>query len=197
MRIIGLTGPTGSGKSTVAGVLKAKGFEAIDCDLVAREVVEKGSPLLDVLAEAFGDGILNPDGVLNRKALAKAAFSDTASTEKLNSIMLPFIADRIKETLENYSADGVENVLLDAPTLFESGLDRECDAVLAVLCPRDIRKKRIIVRDSLSEADAETRLKASKPDEFYLKRTSHIIYNSGDLKSFEAEISKAIGEILQ
>ena len=196
MKIIGLTGPTGSGKSTVAKLLQEKDFAAIDCDLVAREVVEKGSPLLEVLCEAFGSDILLSDGSLDRKALAKKAFCDQESTELLNSIMLPFIAERINERLMLLADDGVEVTVLDAPTLFESGLDSECDAVVAVLCDREIRKQRIIARDGLTEEQAETRLNASKPDAFYKEKTKHIVFGDGTVDKTRSAVEKILEEIL-
>ncbi len=196
MKIIGLTGPTGSGKSTVAKYFSDSGVEIIDCDLVAREVTEIGSPLLPLLAETFGDEILADDGSLIRKELAKKAFSSKTQTEKMNSIMLPFIANRIKETLDAFATDGVECVMLDAPTLFESGLDAICDSVLVVLCPEEIRKKRIIERDNLTEEQAVTRLLASKPDSFYTEKTRHIVVNDGEMVKFMDNISKLFGELV-
>lgn len=196
MKIIGLTGPTGSGKSTVAKYFKSLGVEIIDCDLVAREVTEIGSPLLPLLAETFGDEILADDGSLIRKKLAKNAFSSKTETEKLNSIMLPFIANRIKEILDVFATDGVECVMLDAPTLFESGLDSICDSVLAVLCDEEIRKKRIIERDNLTEEQAVIRLSASKPDSFYTEKTRHIVVNDGEMEKFIENISRMFGELV-
>ncbi len=196
MRIIGLTGPTGSGKSTVAELLREMGCAVIDCDKVAREVVEKGSPLLDALSEAFGDAVLRADGSLDRKGLAAKAFCDAESTELLNSIMLPFIAERIKERLMLLSDDGVDITVLDAPTLFESGLDSECDSVIAVLCNEKIRKQRIISRDNLTEEQAKVRLKASKPDSFYTERTKHIVLGDKTVSEVKVAVTKIIGELL-
>ena len=196
MKIIGLTGPTGSGKSTVAKYFNDLGVEIIDCDLVAREVTEIGSELLPLLAETFGDEILADDGSLIRKELAKRAFSSESETKKLNSIMLPFIANKIKETLDVFATEGVECVMLDAPTLFESGLDSICDSVLAVLCDRETRKKRIIERDSLTEEQALTRLSAGKPDSFYKEKTQHIVVNDGEMAKFMDDISKMFGELV-
>lgn len=196
MKIIGLTGPTGSGKSTVAKYFSDLGVQIIDCDLVAREVTEIGSPLLPLLAETFGDEILADDGSLIRKELAKRAFSSESETEKLNSIMLPFIANKIKEILDVFSTEGVECVMLDAPTLYESGLDSICDSVLAVLCDRETRKKRIIERDSLTEEQALIRLSAGKPDSFYKEKTQHIVVNDGEMAKFMDDISKMFGELV-
>ena len=196
MKIIGLTGPTGSGKSTIAKYFSDSGVEIIDCDLVAREVTDIGSELLPLLADAFGDEILADDGSLIRKELAKRAFSSKTQTEKLNSIMLPFIANRIKEILDVFATDGVECVMLDAPTLFESGLDSICDSVLAVLCDEEIRKERIIERDNLTEEQAVTRLSAGKPDSFYTEKTRHIVVNDGEMAKFLDDISKVFGELV-
>lgn len=196
MKIIGLTGPTGSGKSTVAKYFNNLGVEIIDCDLVAREVTEIESPLLPLLAETFGDEILADDGSLIRKELAKRAFSSESETEKLNSIMLPFIANKIKEILDVFATEGVECVMLDAPTLYESGLDSICDSVLAVLCDQETRKKRIIERDSLTEEQALTRLSAGKPDSFYTEKTRHIVVNDGEMAKFLDDISKIFGELV-
>ncbi len=190
--IIGLTGPTGSGKSSACKVCESHGLKHVDCDLLARKAVEKGTDGLKALVKAFGDGILNPDDTLNRKALAKIAFSDKNRTELLNSTIFPFIRLLVLQETK----DG--NVLLDAPTLFESGINEICHKTIAVLSDTDIRLKRIIGRDNLTEDEALTRIGAGKDDNFYKLRADYIIYNNKTetefLNEFSSVIEKAKGE---
>ncbi|MBO5909091.1 MAG: dephospho-CoA kinase [Clostridia bacterium] len=187
MKIIGLTGPTGSGKSTVAALAVRVGFAVIDCDIEARRTVEKGSDGLKAVCNAFGDDILLSDGTLNRRLLAKKAFSTSANTEKLNSTLLPFVVERINKRIAELQSEGAKTIILDAPTLYESGADRLCDGVVAVLCEDKLRRKRIIERDGLTEKEADIRLAASKPDCFYEEKTEHIIYNDGDIEKVSKE----------
>ena len=162
--IIGLTGPTGAGKSTAAAAAKDFGLQVIDCDKSARAATEKGTDGLKALVAAFGDEILSPDGSLDRKALAAAAFVSPQKTELLNKTILPHI---VKLVLAE--ADG-KNVLLDAPTLFESGLNSVCTAVIAVSADVEIRRERIIKRDGLSPDAAILRINAGKTDEYYKQK---------------------------
>lgn len=183
MRIIGLTGPSGVGKSTMADCAKALGYFVIDCDRTAARVTENPA-LLGRLEAAFGGVIKN--GALDRAALAAKAFASREATERLNEIMLPVIKEEIVREIEAARGKGNELFLLDAPTLFESGLDQACDAVIAVLADRAVRSKRIQNRDGLSGDALEKRLKAAQEDSFYLSRTGHIIYNNGDREEFQA-----------
>ncbi len=189
MKIIGLTGPTGSGKSTVAAVAEKLGFAVIDCDKLSRLATEKGSDGLAALVSVFGEEILFADGNLNRKKLAEIAFSDKNETDKLNKTLLPYILDIIKLRIGLLSKGGAEKILLDAPTLYESGADVLCDSVIAVLSDSTLRRERILCRDSLTECDADTRLAASKSDSFYLERTNNVLYNNSDKESF---VNKAL-----
>ncbi len=185
--VIGLTGPTGSGKTAITKVAKDLGFKVIDCDLLARKAVEKGEEGLKAIVNAFGEDILLSGGELNRKELAKKAFSSKEKTELLNKTLLPHIVEKVKEEIEGGF------VLLDAPTLFESGLNSICQDTIAVLSDKKLRKMRIINRDRLTESEAELRMGVGKKDEFYIAKTENIIYNNGT----EAELYGAATEIFK
>lgn len=192
MIIIGLTGPTGAGKSSLTPVAENRGYKVIDCDKTARQAVEKGTAGLKALKIAFGEDILLSDGSLNRKALAEKAFSTPEKTELLNKTLLPFITELVLKECEG------EKVLLDAPTLFESGLDAKCTATVGVLADRETRIERIKKRDNIREVEALIRINAGKTDDFYKKNADYIIYNNGDPLEFQKEfkdILSKIGEI--
>lgn len=181
--LVGLTGPTGSGKSTAAAVAEKMGIKVIDCDKLARKAVESGSEGLKALVSAFGSDILASDGSLDRKAMAKKAFSSRENTELLNKTLLPHISELVRSQLD------AEHILLDAPTLFESGLDSICDKTVAVLSDHAKRLGRIIERDSLTSDEALQRMNAGKNDKFYIERSDHIIYNNDGSNIFEFEIA--------
>ncbi|MEE0946017.1 MAG: dephospho-CoA kinase [Acutalibacteraceae bacterium] len=178
--IIGLTGPTGSGKSSFSLMAKEKGMTVIDCDKISREVTKKNGECLEKLKIAFGNDIVN-NGELDRKLLASRAFSDSKNKSKLEEIIFPFIIDRVLYYIDCAVS---KDIILDAPTLFESGIDELCSSVVAVIAPFDMRKERIINRDNLSEEQAVVRMNAGKPDSFYYERTDYVINNNGAQQEF-------------
>lgn len=187
--VIGLTGPTGSGKSSAASLCEKYGIKLVDCDKVARKATEKGSGALKELSKAFGSDILNGDGSLNRKALASKAFATKEKTELLNKTIFPFIKELVISEID------CEKVLLDAPTLFESGINSICFKTVAVLADDKIRLDRIIKRDDLTEAEAKLRMSAGKNDDFYKENADYIIYNNSDDRAFLKSFEKVLIEI--
>ncbi len=189
--VIGLTGPTGAGKSSVTVVAEEMGFKVVDCDKLARKAVERGSAGHGALMVAFGSEILNHEGEINRKKLAEIAFSTPENTELLNKTLLPYITLLVREEITG------DKVLLDAPTLFESGADSLCDEVIAVISDEKTRKARIVQRDNIDEAAAELRMKAGKSDEFYIEKTNNIVYNDCEISVFNLKIQKLLTKLLE
>ncbi len=185
--VVGLTGPTGSGKTSACAVAEELGYKVINCDTLAREAVEKEDALLS-LTNAFGNDILE-NGKLNRKALAEKAFKSEDKTELLNKTLLPFVVEIIKEEIQKADED---KILLDAPTLYESGADILCSSVIAVLSSLENRKKRILLRDNITKEAANLRISAGKDDNYYKDKTQHIIYNNGELATFKKEFKEKL-----
>lgn len=190
VRVIGLTGQSGAGKSEVSSMLEKSGIVCINCDAVSRDVTKKDAPALKAICEVFGSDILCPDGTLDRKKLGSIVFSNKEKLELLNKTIFPFIIDEIKKIIADFSGDGV--IVLDAPTLFESGCDKLCDEKVAVIADRKIRLERIMARDSLTKVDAENRMNSQLCEEFFKQNCDVIIQNNGDL----AELEKAVGDLL-
>ncbi|MBQ8731735.1 MAG: dephospho-CoA kinase [Oscillospiraceae bacterium] len=179
--LVGLTGQTGAGKSTVSELLQKEGFGRIDADAVSRTVCGPGMPCVLALAEAFGEEILLPGQVLDRRGLAKKAFSSPENTALLNRITHPFIKEEIRrQTVEAFREADI--LLLDAPTLYESGCDSLCGYVIAVIADPQIRRERILSRDGITPQEAERRMSAQGGDEFYTARADLVIRNDGSLE---------------
>lgn len=183
--IVGLTGQTGAGKSTVAHMFARRGVAVIDADEVARKTMESSKGCLMDLVIEFSTEVIHPDATLNREKLAKICFGNPHKLKRLNQIAYPYIVDAIEKHMSEICARGDEMLVLDAPTLYESGLDKQCDRVVAVIAEKETRIRRIIRRDNLAEEDARLRADAQNLDTFYTARADDIIKNNEDEQALQ------------
>lgn len=187
MITIGLTGGIGSGKSTVSSRLAEHGAFIVDADLVAREIVEPGQPALAELAEAF-DGVLNPDGTLNRAGLARQAFATPEATEKLNAITHPRIRARTEELFKQGRESGAQALVYDMPLLIENGEVDKVDHVLVVDAPDELRIDRLVQHRGLDEDDARRRIAAQIDRETRLNAADTVLDNSGTVEQLLEQV---------
>lgn len=198
LKIIGLCGASGSGKSTVASIFEKHGVFVLDADRVYADLVDAPSPCLTELAQRFGAQILNDRGALDRKRLAQLVFLSPDSESKrrsLNEIAHRHILAEVRRRIARLEARGAKIVLFDAPLLFESGFDAECDRVVSVVADREVKIARILRRDGIDRTMAERRIDAQLSDEVLARRSDFCIINNGDLRSVEDEVLKIINEI--
>ena len=193
--VIGLTGPTGAGKSTVAAVLKKFGCVIIDADIIARNIVNN-KECRDKLKNTFGEVIFGING-LDRKMLSKIAFADKESTKKLNDITHPVILKESKLQIEKAKKSQAAAVVFDAPLLFESGADILCDTTVAVISPPASRLKRIIVRDNISEQLAQERMDAQHGNDYYKSRADYVFDGSTDWGILDEKVGELLRLILK
>lgn len=185
MLILGLTGQTGAGKSTVSKILEKYGCYHIDADLVARETIDSDEKVKSELKNRFGEDVIGNDGKVNRKLLGAKAFADPQSTLDLNSITHPAVNKKVQSIIAKKEQENVKAVIIDAIALFESGEDKLCDYTVSVIAPKDIRLKRITARDSISEEKALERINAQKDEEFFSVNSDYIIKNYEPFNIYE------------
>lgn len=190
MIVIGITGPTGSGKTTALDALKAIGAEVIDCDALYYKLLRSDEDLRKALIDAFGQ-IFLPSGELDRRKLGTLVFGNQKEMKRLNSIVFPAVSGAVERILQNSNAPiGV----IDAINLIESGMGELCDWTIGITAPRDVRIRRIMARDKITEEYAASRVDAQKPDSFYKKRCSFLLENRAGSKE---EFRKLIGEFFE
>lgn len=197
--VIGLTGPSGAGKGTVSKIFEENGIPCIDTDLVYRKLLMPPSECLNELCGYFGNGITADNGTLDRRRLAKVVFGK-GNEEKLavlNSISHRHILNKVREIIKEYNNKGYSVVAVDAPLLFESGFDSECDLIVSVVAPYHERLSRIVLRDGISEDAAKMRLSAQHGDEYYTKRSDYVITNDGDSEKLILQTLKIIKDIFK
>jgi len=194
MRVIGLTGGIACGKSTVSKHLTEKrGVPVIDCDLIAREVVQPGKPAFKRIVETFGEEVLKPNKELNRLKLGEIIFNDVEKRRQLTTITGPMIFLEITKQILWHFCLGTPFVVIDAPTLYESKhLLNIVAQVIVVGVSEEVQVKRMMKRDGLSEEQAHARLNAQLPLEEKVKRAHHVIWNEGSLEDLVVKVDQVV-----
>lgn len=180
MLVIGMTGRSGSGKAFVSAIFDTYGIMSLDTDVVSRIVYEPGQECYNELVSYFGDNILTNDRKIDRKKLFDIAFASEEKYKVLNEIAHNHILGYCREWICKKKAAGLSAVIIDAPLLFESGFDKECDVTLAVVSSDEIRIKRLIERDGITEESALKRLAKQKNDDYYIEHCDFSVYNNGE-----------------
>ena len=199
VKIIGITGNSGSGKSYVSEFIKKYYLEQnikaeiIDADQVAKSMQNSESEYMKAIIREFGEDILE-EGKLNRKKLAKIVFSNNQEKEKLDRITQKYVVANIKEQIKSYREQGMVIIVIDVPLLFESELNQECTITVGVIAPKEKKLERICKRDNITIEEAELRLNSQPNDEYYRNNCDYIIENN----TIENEITqKAICNIIK
>ncbi|MBQ2312426.1 MAG: dephospho-CoA kinase [Firmicutes bacterium] len=191
--VYGLTGGTGSGKTTVANFLTEMGYTVIDADVIARSLTDPGSEVLRLLAETFGEEILAEDGSLIRKRLGDIVFNNKEKLQQLNDIMGPSMDKAFLKALNDAVLERpYSKVFFDAPTLYESGREYMVDKVWVVAAGLETRIRRIMDRDGLSREQVLARMANQLPEEEKIRRADVVIYNDGTLEDLRCAVEKAL-----
>lgn len=187
--IIGITGSSGAGKSTICEILqKEYNVKIINADKIAKRLSCKGTSYINEIIEKFGKDIVDEKGELKRKKLAQIIYNNSDKRKELNNCTFKYIKKEIEEEIKEIEKD--EIIIIDAPLLFECGLDKLCDKVIGVISKRDLQIERIIARDNIDYNQAESRLNAQEDNEFYIKKCDAIIENNNDIEDIEKKIRK-------
>ena len=195
MKIYGLTGNIGSGKSTVARMLRELGAFTVDADEVAREIVRPGEPALEEIVTCFGREVLSADGTLDRGALAEIVFADERNRRKLNGITHPRILERVKEKISARSSEPmafIEASLIDRKS---GGINDLLDGLVVVTCPGELRERRVAARDGLSPEEIRRRMDSQVSETEKASQADFLIENSSDIETLHTRVH-ALFEVL-
>ncbi|MBD5118361.1 MAG: dephospho-CoA kinase [Clostridiales bacterium] len=196
MTVIGITGPTGAGKTTVLNVLKELGGAVADCDAVYHELLLTNGPMRDELKGRFGPKIFDTNGGLRRKELGAIVFGDEAALADLNAITHRHIVAELERRIAQAQAEGRPAIALDAIALLESGAGDLCDVTIAVTAPEETRARRIMAREGVSEEYARARIAAQKPSAWFEERCHHTLHNNGARAALEQQARSLFEQIL-
>ena len=190
MKVVGLTGGIGSGKSTVAKMFAARGAVVIDADRLARAAVAPGTPGLKAVIDRFGAEYLTSEGALDRRKLGRHVFENAEALAALNEIVHPEVARLSLAEREAAAASGARVVMYDVPLLYENGLDAAYSPIIVVAVRPDVQRSRIRSRDPLSDEEIEARIAAQMPLDQKVARADYVIDNNGDLASTERQVDE-------
>ena len=194
MQVIGVTGGSGTGKSTLLDICAKQGAKVIDCDKLYHKLLVENKALLDEIRSHFPSAF--DDGGLNRKDLGKLVFADKTALADLNQITHKYVCKAVDELLESYRNAGEALVVIEAIALVESGLNKRTDTVIAVLAAKEMRTQRIVKREDISLAYATRRIDGQQEDTFFRKHADFIIENNGTQAEFRQRARTCIKEIL-
>ena len=197
MKILGITGSSGAGKSTFSKFLSEKQeFRVIDADKVSKELAVPGNEYLDSIKNTFGEDILLDDGNLNRKLLASKIYNNEEEREKLNSLTVKYILKEIYNRMKKIVDPKVKYIAVDAPLLFETGFDKVCDYVVSLIADKDLQIERICQRDNIDYETAVSRLNSQKSASFYSENADFVIM-SGKNCNLKEEADKLLFKLEQ
>lgn len=194
MKIIGITGGTGCGKTTALNELERRGALLIDCDAVYHRMLETDRPMLDEIEKYFPGAVV--DGKLDRKALGAVVFTDEEALRDLNIITHRHINLEIRRILREHAMNGGTLAAIDAIELFSSGLAKRCTATVGIIAGRDVRISRIMRRDGISREYAMMRVNAQRPNEYFIQKCSRVLENNGSQEEFIERCRKTFEEVL-
>ncbi len=194
MKLCGLTGGVGMGKSTTAGFLRQRGAQVVDTDEITRELVQPNQPALEEIKKTFGGEIISPDGRLRRDELAKIIFADTAARKKLEVILHPKIRERWLAQIEEWKRENVALAVVVIPLLFETNAESHFDKIICTACSANAQRERLLARGWTPE-QIQQRIAAQMPVEEKISRSHFVIWTEGNLENHSHQLDRILAKL--
>lgn len=193
MKLIGLTGTSGSGKGFVAALFAERGIPSVDTDAIVHQLYREDAACIAALESTFGP-LCGPDGAIDRRHLAGIVFADKDKLATLNAIVHRFVKREVERVCREREAEGCAFLLLDAPQLYEAGMESICYKVVAIIAPESLRLERVCARDRIDRASAEQRFMSQHSDAFFEARADYLIRND-ETSSLQEQVERIIGDL--